>query len=69
LERKLTLEEQEELQQNLDTRKALSAEILAYSVHVQRLEKAKDNLRKRYFEILDDAKKGESNKYETNLPV
>jgi len=58
LSRKLTLEEQEELQQNLNMRKNLSEEALAYSVHVQRLDKEKESLRKRFFEILDDAKRG-----------
>ena len=55
--RKLTLEEQEELQQNLDMRKTISDEIITHLVHIRRLEETKDNLRKRYFEILDDAKR------------
>ena len=55
--RELTIEEQEELQQNLNMRKALSEEILSYSSHIGRLEYAKDKLRKRFFEILEDTKK------------
>lgn len=50
--KKLTIEEQEELQQNLDTRKRLSDERISLLVLINKIEEEENKLVKRYYEIL-----------------